>query len=136
MTNFEKYKNVLKKWPEKDQVALLNNKPVDCYTLSCGKCDLKKPGVSCSTAFVKWLYEEYKEEFFLSKRAYYFLKLLPKSARVKIDSDNYFIIQDCDIIYKVDYRDKTNIFIPALTLERERWYEVSELLKWKVEEDE
>ena len=137
MTNFEKYKDFFEKWSEKDQIAILNNKPRKCFDadVNCNNCDLRKSKTSCSTALVKWLYEEYKEEPFLSKRGYHFLKSLPSDARIKISHDDKVIMETGGIICKIFYRG--NFFIPPLLfLEREKWYEVSKLLKWKVVDDE
>lgn len=134
MTNFEKYKDFFEKWAGREPIAIVNNKPKRCLDISCNSCDLKKDEPSCTTLLVKWLYEEYKEEPFLSKRGYHFLKSLPSDARIKISHDDKVIMESCGLIYKIFYRG--NFFIPPLLfLEYEKWYEVSELLKWKVKED-
>lgn len=139
MTNFEKYKDLFEEWSEKDQIAILNNKPRKCFdaNVKCDNCNLRKPGISCSTALVKWLYEEYKEEPTLSKNAYYFLKSFPKSSRIKIDTYNnkFYLGKSGFAIYETEYFG--NLLIPTLpSLKENIWYDVSDILKWKVEEDD
>lgn len=137
MTNFEKYRSVFKEWSDRDQIGVYRNKPEKCFNMKCVDCDLRKPNTSCSTAFVKWLYEEYKEEPTLSKNAYYFLKSFPKSSRIKIDTHNnkFYLGKSGFAIYETEYFG--NLLIPALpSLKENIWYDVSDILKWKVEEDD
>lgn len=136
MTNFEKYKDFFEEWSEKDRIAIVNNEPKDCFGIRCDSCDLKKIGTSCTTLLIKWLYEEYKEEPTLSKRAYYFLKSLPKFSRIKINTrtNRLYLSKGGITFYETKYSG--NLLIPALPpLEENIWYDVSDMLEWKVIEE-
>lgn len=135
MTNFEKYKDFFEKWAGKEPIAIVNNKPKRCLDISCSSCDLKKDGPTCTTLLVKWLYEEYKETPVLTKAQYYFLKSLNPYVRIKK------INNGIELSYGDDFRtigDSTlnDFFSGFPELKHNGWYDVSDMLKWKVIDDE
>lgn len=135
MTNFEKYKDFFEKWAEGDRIAILDNKPKSCSSISCSSCDLKNPKASCTTLLVKWLYEEYKETPVLTKAQYHFLKSLNPYVRIKK------INNGIELSYGDDFRtigDSTlnDFFSGFPKLKHNGWYDVSDMLEWKVVDNE
>lgn len=137
MTNFERYRSVFEEWSEKDQIAILNNKPKRCYDVDvkCDICDLRKPGTSCSTALVKWLYKEYKETPVLTKAQYYFLKSINPYARIKKITDG-IEIQTTENFRVISNSTLNDFFSGFPELKKGIWYDVSDMLEWEVEEDD
>ena len=133
MTNFEKYKErILEIVDITDiRIAVCYGVLHSCEDVSCDYCDFYRGDGSCDKKFIKWLYQEYEEKPKLSERAYHFLKSLPNNASIK-KTDGCLYMKIMDSIVNTYYPH--NRFIPLLPLESDLWYEVSELLKWEVEE--
>lgn len=133
MTNFEKYKKEMLDIAMSGvmPIAVCKGRPRSCSKLSCHDCELYEVNGNCESRFFQWLCEEYEEKPKLSERAYHFLKSLPNNARIK-NSGGLLYMKVEESIVSTYYYD--NRFIPLLPLEPELWYEVSELLKWEVEE--
>lgn len=134
MTNFEKHKEQLLEIANvmDTGIAVRNGELYPCERIRCEDCDFYGDGSgSCEARFVPWLYEEYQEKPRLSERAYHFLKSLPNNVRIK-NSGKSLYMKAGKIIVDTDYND--NEFIPFLPLKPDLWYEVSEILKWEVEE--
>lgn len=134
MTNFEKYKDFFEKWAEEDRIAILDNKPKACLDTTCCCCDLKKPGASCEALLVKWLYEEYKETPVLTKAQYYFLKSLNPYARIR-KTKNGIELQKVDDFLLIRDSILNNFFSGLPELKPQVWYNVSDMLEWKVIDD-
>lgn len=65
MTNLEKYKeeiiNIFKTYFEAD-LAVKNNRPINCKFISCEECDLSsKYGESCKINTINWLAQEVRK---------------------------------------------------------------------------
>lgn len=103
-----------------------------CEDVDCFKCQLhERTNVSCTSGFVKWLYQEYQEKPKLSERAYHFLKSLPEGARIR-ECDPHLQIQT-GLTEEISYYRENN-YIPNLTPPvTQTWQEVSDLLKLEVE---
>ena len=136
MTNFEQYKErILKIVDTVDiRIAVCNGVLHPCEDVRCDDCDFYHSGGSCDKKFIKWLcqeYQEYPEKPKLTVRAYHFLKSLPDNVRIK-NSGGRLYMDVGEFIVNTNYYD--NGFIPLFPLEPDLWYEVSEILKWAVEE--
>ena len=76
MTNFEKWKEeILKISEEEELIAVRNNTPIGCNSISCGECDFT-PVESCILSRMEWLYREYREPIALTQKEYNFCKFL------------------------------------------------------------
>lgn len=55
MTNFEKYKNEIRKIIEEEcDIAVCKGEPANCYHTDCDECDLYEEGVICRYNAIKW----------------------------------------------------------------------------------
>lgn len=116
-------------------IAVCNGVLHSCGDVSCENCDFCYVGRNdCEVRFIRWLCQEYEEKPKLSERAYHFLKSLPNNARIKRSGGLlYMNVEESIVSTYYDYYDD-NGFMPLIPLEPDLWYEVSEILKWEVEE--
>ena len=74
--NFTHYEKEIKAFiKDSIEIAVVNGKPVECYDLNtCDMCDLD--GCDCTISIIEWLYQEYKEDKFITKVEKGFLESL------------------------------------------------------------
>ena len=76
VTNFEHYREQLLEMANAGHdVALSNGKLCSCFNTRCDDCDWRK-GEECSIQFIKWGFQEYKEQMKISDHEYHFLILM------------------------------------------------------------
>ncbi len=100
MTNAEYYLNEIKSlmFTFDDQhhirLGVVDNKPVLCNTTKCSRCELHLFR-SCRSAFLRWLFKEYKEPLILTFRQRLFCELMYTGYLVRNPSGNlhYFKIK-------------------------------------------
>lgn len=68
MTNYEHYKDTIKRILESSDLAVCKNEPVKCNTISCKKCDCSGKNASCRIGVLDWCMQEYKEKPKLTER--------------------------------------------------------------------
>lgn len=132
MTNFEKYKDtVLSIVDKRDFVAIVNDKPTTCSSAFCTSCKNNDYVGRCTTAFIKWLYEEYQERPKLSEKAYHLLKAFPDDAEIIIANGFLYVVVG-GVMDSISYNYS---FLPEFPEEVEngKRYKVSDLLKFEVE---
>lgn len=77
MTNFEKWKEeILKISKEGELIAVRNNIPVGCNSISCGECDFTQIDGSCILRRMEWLYREYQGPITLTRQEHNFCEFL------------------------------------------------------------
>lgn len=132
MTNFEKYKEGLLEIANvmDTGIAVRNGELYPCENFRCEDCDFYGDGSCCEASLIRWLYEEYQEKPKLSERAYHFLKSLPEGAKIEHSEGRLYM----NIGHNIVNTSRCSEFVPEIPLQPDVWYEVSEILKWEVEE--
>ena len=85
MTNGEKWKDEIVRIAIRSDTrpAIKDGIPISCRSIVCEDCDLD--GGECSSKFVLWLYDEYKEKPKLTQREWHFLEGLKNGFICKPD---------------------------------------------------
>lgn len=158
MTNFEKWKDELKKLVRKNNgIAIVGGEPVECeadtvcedclffWTADNGYCpaDIDRYAIE----YTKWLLEEYKEKPRLTKRQRAFCEAVGSGWLVRSFSGNvlnFYVnkpkrVDSEDYPYWTthdDYYFTVNNYLPKF--EFIKWkdepYSIEEMLKWEIEE--
>ena len=147
MKNFEKFeKEILEIVRDRSTIAVVNNKPARCSTLTCDECAFSRG--CCTRERYEWLYREYVEAPKLTKQERRFCELF-EGKEVWLAKDN-FSPNSTPIVYKnkptrvtfswqgntvstTDLRRFLDAPFSFIKWEDEPWH-ISDLLKLEVEE--
>ena len=96
MTNFEKYKNELKKLGS--DIAIKYNKPTTCWDIrNCTECEINLGRGNCNIARMEWAaqeYQEYKKPIKLTPQQHAFCKVFPDKWLVRSYSGQLYLFED------------------------------------------
>lgn len=91
MTNFEHYKEQIKKISEKDfPIGLMKGVPVPCTGIDCDECDFN--GGKCGVKIINWLYEEHVEKPTITKTEKAFLEVCKPECYIARDENCHLCI--------------------------------------------
>lgn len=144
MTNFEYYKDEIKKIADSDApIAIRNGKIEKCVDGKCDNCGFYNYPEDCEAAKIRWLYEEHKETSTLTAREWHMLKAIEKGYLAK-DKQGYLKVYS-SIPHRMPYfwAAKSNAKVLNLTeldvFNFIKWedepYSIEEMLKWEHEEE-
>lgn len=84
MTNFECYKDEIKKIVDSDvSIAIRNGKIEKCTDGECDNCGFYNHPKDCEATKIRWLYEEHKETRKLTAKEYAYLSFLKEGYMVR-----------------------------------------------------
>lgn len=140
MTNFEFFKDAILEMASNNRnIAVIRNAPAnscikDCSVTSCGHCLFNNPNdKSCAQERYEWFYEEYKETPALTRREWYFLKVL-QHGEIYRDQEGYmFWCPDGDDLdfYLLTYEVCKDLF--SFCKSDSTKFNIEEMLTWEIE---
>lgn len=142
MTNFEFFKDTILEMASDDKnIAVIRNAPAnscikDCSVTGCGHCLFNNPNDKpCAQERYEWFYEEYKETPTLTRREWYFLKVL-QHGEIYRDKEGYMFWcpgGDDPDFYLLTYEVYKDLF--SFCKPDSAKFSIEEMLTWGIKEN-
>ena len=140
MTNFEFFKDTILEMVNSDQtIAVVHNVPVNkciknCSLIDCKDCLFYSLEDTCAQNRYKWFYEEHKETYTLTRREWYFLKVLQHGEIYRDTLGNMFWQPNKNKI-ECKLTDELHKGLFGFCEPDRRRFNVEEMLTWEVVEN-